>query len=137
MKRRYLGTLRPSGYYIVATSFRNKYYSACVHELVAHMYVPNPNKLPYVRHKDGNIQNNKASNLEWSKYNENTRAEFKAGILRHCKVKATRPGATHIFKSVKEAALWVGSSKAEKPIRKCCRGEIKQAFGYKWEVYRD
>lgn len=37
-----------------------------VHELVAETFVPNPANLKYVRHKDGDVRNNCADNLEWS-----------------------------------------------------------------------
>lgn len=45
--------------------------SARVHRLVASAFIPNPNNLPYVNHKDNNSKNNDASNLEWCdpKYN--------------------------------------------------------------------
>jgi hypothetical protein len=36
-----------------------------VHVLVAKTFVPNPLNLLNVRHKDGNILNNRADNLEW------------------------------------------------------------------------
>lgn len=38
-----------------------------VHALVAETYLPNPNKLPLVRHKDGNVRNNKLENLQWAR----------------------------------------------------------------------
>lgn len=37
-----------------------------VHRLVAEAFIPNPDNLSYVLHKDGNRENNIASNLEWS-----------------------------------------------------------------------
>ena len=37
-----------------------------VHRLVAEAFIDNPDGLPYVLHKDGNRENNHASNLEWS-----------------------------------------------------------------------
>jgi hypothetical protein len=36
-----------------------------VHRLVAVAFIPNPNNLPQVHHKDNDVVNNAASNLEW------------------------------------------------------------------------
>jgi len=36
-----------------------------VHRLVADHFIPNPDNLPEVNHKDWNIDNNHVSNLEW------------------------------------------------------------------------
>lgn len=44
-----------------------------VHRLVAKHFVPNPKKKPHVNHKDGNKENNNASNLEWVTRSENMR----------------------------------------------------------------
>ncbi|MYM31172.1 hypothetical protein GTP58_22800 [Duganella sp. CY15W] len=41
-----------------------------VHDLVAEVYLPNPNKLPAIRHRDGNVRNNKVENLQWVKVSE-------------------------------------------------------------------
>lgn len=35
------------------------------HRLVAQYFLPNPNNLPYVHHKDENKLNNNVDNLEW------------------------------------------------------------------------
>ncbi|TFW15992.1 HNH endonuclease [Duganella callida] len=37
-----------------------------VHDLVAEAFLPNPNRLPAVRHLDGNVRNNKVENLQWA-----------------------------------------------------------------------
>ena len=36
-----------------------------VHRLVAQAFIPNPNNLPHINHRDENPLNNKVSNLEW------------------------------------------------------------------------
>ena len=42
-----------------------------VHRLVATAFIPNPDNLPYVLHKDGNRENNDFRNLEWSAVQSN------------------------------------------------------------------
>lgn len=48
----------------------NQRYKA-VHRLVAETFLPNPNNLPEVHHKDNNPGNNNLSNLEWVSHKKN------------------------------------------------------------------
>ena len=43
-----------------------------IHRLVALAFIPNPNNLPVVNHKDGNKLNNCVDNLEWTTVEYNT-----------------------------------------------------------------
>ena len=42
-----------------------------VHRLIAEAFIPNPNGLPTVNHKDGNKLNNAVENLEWMSMRDN------------------------------------------------------------------
>jgi len=57
----------PNGYLgvILVTADKGRY-TGKIHRLVALHFIPNPNSLPEVNHKDGNKQNNYFENLEWS-----------------------------------------------------------------------
>ncbi len=59
------------GYPIVMLRNRGKKKSINVHRLVAMTFIPNPNRLPQVNHRDEDKCNNHVSNLEWcnSQYN--------------------------------------------------------------------
>lgn len=62
-------TINPNGYPMVGLQGEKK----LVHRLVAEAFIPNPNNLPQVNHKDENKKNSHVNNLEWctSKYNNN------------------------------------------------------------------
>lgn len=51
-----------------------------IHVFVAKAFVPNPDNLPEVNHKDGNKMNNSAENLEWVTRSENQRHAVDLGL---------------------------------------------------------
>lgn len=84
-------TLKPydNGYgYLMVDLKRNGVRKhARIHRIVAEAFIPNPNNLPEVNHKDENTHNNAANNLEWctSSYNKTYgtgRARRSAGMKK-------------------------------------------------------
>ena len=76
------GRFNRCGYPIVALSKNNKAIYPAVHRLVAQAFIPNPNKLLEINHKDGNKLNNRVENLEWSTRSLNIKHAYRIG-LRH------------------------------------------------------
>ena len=72
-KERVLEPIKRDEYLGVTLSKEGKRKSFLVHRLVAEAFIPNPNNLPQINHKDENKYNNKAENLEWctASYNDN------------------------------------------------------------------
>lgn len=52
------------------------------HRLVAEYFIPNPNNLPYVHHKDENKLNNHYTNLEWVSESENSKYHIQNTIRK-------------------------------------------------------
>lgn len=70
-----------NGYLRVPLTNKNVHKQELVHRLVATAFIPNPDNLPQVNHKDGNKKNNNASNLEWCTKSENMAHASKNGLL--------------------------------------------------------
>lgn len=71
-----------NGYKQVFISIQNRKYMRYVHRLVAECFLPNPENLPEVNHKDGNKSNNNASNLEWCTRSQNILHALHAGLVK-------------------------------------------------------
>jgi hypothetical protein len=71
------GYIRPS---LIDHNGVEKRYS--LHRIVAEVFIPNPDNLPQVNHKDGDKANNKVSNLEWITCQANIIHAFKNNLKK-------------------------------------------------------
>ena len=95
-----------------------------IHRLVAEAFIPNPDSLPMVNHKDRNKLNNTVSNLEWCDNTYNS--QYPNDLSVYCF------DLDLYFKSASEASVHTGVCRTS--IVKACRGQLSQAGG-KWWCY--
>lgn len=99
-----------------------------IHRLVALAYLPNPDNLPEVNHRDENKQNNAVSNLEWCDHSYN----INYGTRNERISKAVRCIETGvIYNGTREAGRQTGLDPSS--IVKVCKGKLKTCGGYHWE----
>lgn len=115
-----------------------KKHSLFIHRLVAETFIPNPDNLPQVNHKDENIHNNNVDNLEWcsAKYNANygTRNERRSQKQYKYPQQYTLDGVfIKQYNSLSEAEKETGCKKTN--ISACCRDKNnhKTCGGFKWK----
>lgn len=137
-------TKRNKDYLGVSLCKNGKQETKLVHRLVAEAFIPNPDNLPCVNHKDENPTNNVIDNIEWCSYKYNdlygTRNER---ILQTKKMKkccnAEKPVLQYTldgefvaeYKSILDAARLTSTSK--QIISYCCNNQIKKRKGFIWK----
>lgn len=136
--------LSRTGYYEVALARDGKMRTFLLHRLMAQHFVPNPDNLPQVNHKNGIKTDNRIENLEWCTKRENIIHAFENNlsnfqndaigrIMRYnalhgyCKIILSKGDEVHEFNSAKEAATFIGDKGTDnvtRAIRKNqrCRG---------------
>ena len=138
-----------------------KYKRYGVHRVVAEAFIPNPEKLPQINHKDEDKTNNHIDNLEWctgkyncnyGKHNDKIRASRVGMKLSNSHIANLRKVRTEIagkaviqlsqngdvinrFNSISEASRCTGVSISS--ISHTCNGRSKMGCGYVWEFTND
>lgn len=128
--------LHHSGYVMVGLPKNKRVKCFNVHRLVAKAFLPNPQNLPCVNHKDENKQNNFVENLEWctQQYNNTygTRIEkARIGISKKVLQYDLDGHFIHTWESLTEASRVLNISKSA--ISQCCTGQHRYAGGYVWK----
>lgn len=121
--------------------------TSSVHRLVAEAFLPNPNNLSDVNHKDENPMNNQVNNLEWCTHAYNMRygtikQRVSAALKNH--PKTSSPIAQYdlqgkflrIWPSIREVKRTL-NARGWKGICSVCKGKAPSALGFQWRYIED
>ena len=98
-----------------------------INRLVAQAFIPNPDNLPEVNHKDEDKTNNRVENLEWCSRQYNVEYSQGKAVIGINKVS----GLIVEFPSASEASRQTGIN--SRNICACLKGRQKSTGGYTWQ----
>ena len=132
------------GYYRVGIHCNGKCCAVGVHRLVAEAFIPNPDNLPVVHHKNGNNQDNRVENLEWATVLYNNSEDIARERKREAafkrkdnkvKIRQYSLNGDFIkdFNSSMDVERELGFDRSS--IIRVCQGKQKTSYGFKWKYY--
>lgn len=120
------------GGYLVITLSKNGVYKTCkVHRLVAESFLPNPDDLPEIHHKNNDRKDNRVQNLMWISKAEQIDEHWRVAQSKRIwtRLRVVGHGIDKIYNSSKEVERELGVSNTY--VLMVAKGKFKQAKGYK------
>ena len=119
------------GYPRVVLNVSNKPVDFYIHRLVAETFIPNPNNLPQVNHKDENPSNNCLSNLEWCDGKYNVRYSVAVKVKQY----DLDGNLIKVWDCIQDISSELGIPTSN--IVLCCKKKQKSAGGFCWNYASD
>ena len=133
-----------NGYLFVGLRKDKKRKFKYIHRLVAEAFIPNPNNLLQINHKDENKQNNCVNNLEWctNKYNQNY------GTIKERKKNSYKIKNNYLIaqydKNMSLIKFHNSFREIERKLKydhcaisRCCKNKQKTSYGYVWRIIKN
>ena len=126
------GSFDKDGYHQVILSKNSQKNHFKTHRLVAQEFIPNPDNLPMVNHKNEQKNDNRVENLEWcdAKYNINYGSR-KQKVSKALSKPVMCVETGQVYKNALVAAAELGLDNSS--IGKCCKGIYKTCGKFHWQ----
>lgn len=133
IKNNHKKMLNPSTYRLynivnIIDKISKKRYNIRIHQLVASVFLENPNNYTIVHHKDDNRGNNHISNLEWTSHTQNITYSQGKRLGQYSLNDELIKEYESVNDAFRELKKQYGAN-----IRCVCEGKRKTAFGFKWK----
>ena len=111
-----------------------------IHRLVAQAYIPNPNNLPHINHKNEDRTDNRVENLEWcdAKYNNNYgnhNKKISEKLSKSVDQFSIEGKFIKTWSSMHQVTRELGITVGQ--ISLCCRKKQKKAGNFIWKYHID